>query len=80
MEHRFTVLRPPETRPTPRSILERGRRKLNTMYERTERDDRPEAHRGQPIDHQTGAHAWYAVDPGDTHDKGEESLCVGEAA
>ena len=37
-------------------------------------------HGGQSGCHQTGTHAWCAVDPGDTHDKGEESLCVGEAA
>ena len=52
---------------------------MNSMYERTERDERHETHRSQSGCHQTGAHAW-CVDPGDTHDKGEESLCVGEAA
>jgi hypothetical protein len=53
---------------------------LNSMYERTERDERHEAHGGRAGCHLTGAQAWSAVDPGDSHDKGEESLCVGEAA
>jgi hypothetical protein len=50
------------------------------MYEPTERDERHHANPPQSDCRQTGAHAWCAVDPGDTHDKGEESLCVGEAA
>lgn len=53
---------------------------MNTMYERTERDERHQSNRQHSNCQQTGAHAWCAVDPGDSHDKGEESLCVGEAA
>ena len=81
VEHRFTapIIPNPDLSP-PEASLYGGQRKLNNMYERTERDERCETHDGQPGGHHTGVHAWCAVDPGDTHDKGEESLCVGEAA
>ena len=80
MEHRFTHPITPSRTYHPRIIFERGQGKLNSMYERTERDERHETHGGQAGCHQTGTHSWSAIDPGDTHDKGEESLCVGEAA
>jgi hypothetical protein len=84
VEHRFTnrtTTMDPEIGPiTPRMIPKRGKRKLNAMYERTERTERHQSNRQHANCHQTGTHAGCPVDPGDTHDKGEESLCVGEAA
>jgi hypothetical protein len=46
----------------------------------TERTERIEPNARQDVRHQTGEPGWCSVDPGDTHDKGEQSLCVGEAA
>ena len=46
----------------------------------TERTERTEPNARQDGRHQTGGRGWCSLDPGDTHDKGEESLCVGEAA
>jgi hypothetical protein len=66
----------------PRHAPELGRRKLNAMSEpseRTERDERPESHSREAGSGRTDA-PWWSLDPGDTHDKGERSLCVGEAA
>jgi hypothetical protein len=91
VEHRFTnrttTMDPEIGHITRRMIPKRGKRKLNAMYERTEQTERDERHQSNRQHssqhsgcHQTGTHAWCAVDPGDTHDKGEESLCVGEAA
>jgi hypothetical protein len=82
VEHCFTTtsMDPEIGHITRRMIPKRGERKLNAMYERTERDERHQSNRQHSNCHQTGTNAWCAVDPGDTHDKGEESLCVGEAA
>jgi hypothetical protein len=52
----------------------------NAMYEQTEPNQRPEPNTRPTGNHQTPGRGWCALDPGDTHDKGEESLCVGEAA
>lgn len=59
---------------------------MNAMYERTERaegterDERPESHAREAGNGRTDTPGWWSLDPGDTHDKGERSLCVGEAA
>jgi hypothetical protein len=56
------------------------------MYEPTERDERrnrderPESRAREAGNGRTDASGWWSLDPGDTHDKGERSLCVGEAA
>jgi hypothetical protein len=53
---------------------------MDERIERIERDERPEAN-PRPVSHrQNPPQGWWSLDPGDTHVKGEESLCVGEAA
>jgi hypothetical protein len=48
--------------------------------ERTEGIETAASRRGSWSPSAQWGPGWYAVDPGDTHDKGEESLCTGEAA